>query len=231
MMEFTLAMLAELVVSIGLGLELYFKGLGDKVSIQNHTLDDFKFLHGVLFVFYLAAFILATVQRVQVRSEDPETKLIDETNRAEGVDSHSLSSNTEDYGSSGEDWGRLLSASSLEVHVTEARAIWDVYDLPMTLTAASYFLRFFLSGLRLLWRDSMGDVRSWYVPPNIDYLIHRYGEFVMLMIGEGVLSLLIIETVETKDYYTAVIFGMLTMIFIHVLKSESEPTDSSKHAL
>ena len=77
----------------------------------------------------------------------------------------------------------------------------------------------------------MGDVRSWYVPANIDYLIHRYGEFVMLMIGEGVLSLLIIETVEAKKYYAAVIFGLLTMIFIHVLKSESEPTESSEHAL
>ena len=74
----------------------------------------------------------------------------------------------------------------------------------------------------------MGDVRNWYVPTNIDYLIHRYGEFVMLMIGEGVLSLLIVQT--TNDY-TAVIFGMLTMIFIFVLKVESEPTDSSNHAL
>jgi hypothetical protein len=181
-MEFTLAMLVEQIVSIGLGLELYFKALGDRVSIQNHTLDNFRFLHGITFVLYLAAFILATVQYVRVQG----------------------------------------------VKGTGERANWDIYDLPMTLTAASYFLRFFLSGLRLLWRDTMGDVRNWYVPANIDYLIHRYGEFVMLMIGEGVLSLLI---VQTTDDYTAVIFGMLTMIFIHVLKSESEPTDSSKHAL
>ena len=75
-----------------------------------------------------------------------------------------------------------------------------------------------------------GD-QSWFVPANIDYLIHRYGEFVMLMIGEGVLSLLIIETVETTDYFVTLICGLLTMIFIFVLKTESEPHDSSKHAV
>jgi len=76
-----------------------------------------------------------------------------------------------------------------------------------------------------------GDVQSWYIPTNTDYLIHRYGEFVMLMIGEGVLSLLVIETVETHDYFVAIVCGLLTMIFIFVLKTESEPHDSSKHAL
>ena len=167
-----------------------------------------------------------------------------ESDGVEGVESHSLPHNTEDSGkvdlhtvsgeqnSAGEDGGRLLSTSSPEVHGIEARPIWDTYDLPMTFTAASYFLRFFSTGLRFLWRDTKGDIRSWYVPPNIDYLIHRYGEeFVMLMIGEGVLSLLIIETIETPEYFIAVMFGMLTMIFIFVLKVESEPTDSSNHAL
>ena len=53
----------------------------------------------------------------------------------------------------------------------------------------------------------------------------------MLMIGEGELSILIIETVEVKEYYVAVMCGLLTMIFIYVLKTESEPSDLSKHAL
>ena len=74
-------------------------------------------------------------------------------------------------------------------------------------------------------------MRNWYIPVNIDYLIHRYGEFVMLMIGEGVLSLLIVEKTHTNDYFVAIVCGLLTMIFIFVLKTESEPHDLSKHAL
>ncbi len=187
-MEFTIAMLVELMISMGLCLELYYKGLGDKVSIQNHTLDEFKFRNGAFFVLYLAAVIIATVQYVQARKE-------------------------EEFSSGSE------------------RNIWDIYDLPMTLTAAAYFLRFVLMNVRYLLRDRKGDIRSWYIPTNVDYLIHRYGEFVMLMIGEGVVSLLIVDTVENNDYYATVICGLFTMIFIHVLKTESEPEDLSKHAL
>ena len=55
--------------------------------------------------------------------------------------------------------------------------------------------------------------------------------FVMLMMGEGVLSLLIVETVDTAEYYVIVMSGLLTMIFIFTLKTESEPMDISKHAL
>jgi hypothetical protein len=187
-MEFTIGMLVELMISMGLCLELYYKGLGDKVSIQNHTLDEFKFRNGAFFVLYLAAVIIATVQYVEARKE-------------------------EEFSSGSE------------------RNIWDIYDLPMTLTAAAYFLRFVLMNVRYLLRDRKGDIRSWYIPTNVDYLIHRYGEFVMLMIGEGVVSLLIVDTVENTDYYATVICGLFTMIFIHVLKTESEPEDLSKHAL
>ena len=145
---------------------------------------------------------------------------------------HEAATATTDHGS--ESGGhRLLGGSSSshgEGHFV-GRGIWDIYDLPMTLTTVAYFLRFFMTSMRFFLRDMKGDIRNWYVPTNIDYLIHRYGEFVMLMIGEGVLSLLIIETIETPSYYDVVEFGLLTMIFIHVLKTESDPHDSSKHAL
>src|SRR5210317_2349814 len=75
-LEFTLAMFVELMISMGLCLELYFKGLGDRVSIKNHTLDDFKFRNAPLFVFYLAAFIAAAVQYDQARKEASGDHLI-----------------------------------------------------------------------------------------------------------------------------------------------------------
>jgi len=257
-LEFTIAMLVELMIAMGLCLELYFKGLGDRESIKNHTLDDFKFRNGALFVFYLAAFIIAAVQYVQARKEDSGDHLIavgeygseywvSDSDASDAhhdsvaaghdtVDSHTLedlhndaATATADHGSGESGGHRLLGGSSQEVHYLD-RATWDIYDLPMTLLFAAYILRFFMTSMRFFLRDMKGD-QSWFVPANIDYLIHRYGEFVMLMIGEGVLSLLIIETVETTDYFVTLICGLLTMIFIFVLKTESEPHDSSKHAL
>ena len=208
-MTFTLAMLCELMISMGSGLELYYNGLGDKVSIQNHTLDDFKFGKGPLFVLYLAAFIFAAVQYQY-----------DLAHEANEEDKYRAATPPEDVS---EEADVLLSSI--------ASWDWDMHDLPMTLTAVSYFLRLILSIARLQWWRKNCDFRSRLVPANIDYLIHRYGEFIMLMIGEGVLSLLIVEVIKTKEYYGTVICGLLTMIVIFLLKTQSEPMNGSKHAL
>ena len=58
----------------------------------------------------------------------------------------------------------------------------------------------------------------------LEYVIHRYGECTLLMLGEGILSLLIVETIESKEYILIALFGVITMIFIQILKFESEPT-------
>lgn len=201
-MVFTLTMLLELVMTMGLNVELICKAQGDRLSIKNHTLDEFKFKNGATFALYLAAFILAAVNLT-----------------------HGLEAN---HGAE----HRVLGPASYEDQKAYSPdSLWDIHDLPMTLTTAAYFLRFVLSSIRFHYREKKGDVRNWYIPTNIDYLIHRYGEFVMLMIGEGVLSNLIVKTVETTEYDIVVICGMLSMIFLNVLKTESDPADASKHAL
>ena len=215
---FTVTILLELIMSMVLGLELYCKAIGDKTSIKNHTLDDFRFRNGVLFAFYLAAFIIAAVQHAQSRKGQegglhPAVDVSSEVTKHENGTIHS-------------EGNRLLHEEAITV-----RDKWDIHDLPLTLTAAAFFLQFILSGIRFHYRGRKGDVRDWYVPANIDYLIHRYGEFVMLMIGEGVLSLLIVATVETREYDIIVFCGLVTIIFLFVLKTESEPSDPSKHAL
>jgi len=224
MFGFTLGILAELILSMGLRLELYFKGLGDKIAIQNHTLDDFKFGYAAMFVLYSAAFIIAVVQYDQTKKESAGV-LHAIASIAENTTATLGEHPTEDSGGH-----RLLISSSPSHDVqSPSEAIWAMYDLPMTLTAAAYFLRFIFSGVRFHLRGD--NIRDWYVPTNINFLIHRYGEFVMLMMGEGVLSLLIVETADAAEYYEIVISGLLTMIFIFTLKTESEPMDISKHAL
>ena len=121
-MVFTLAMLVELVLSMGLALEVYFRGVGDRISIMNHTRDDFKFRDGASFVLYaVAAFIVSAVQCVQARQSFDQQK---------------------------------------------DRSIWDLYDLPMTLNASAYLVRFILSSVRILCTDKR-EFRDSFVPTNI----------------------------------------------------------------
>ena len=51
------------------------------------------------------------------------------------------------------------------------------------------------------------------------------------MIGESILSLLIVETIESSEYYTIAALGCLTVIVLQMLKFESEPSTADGHAL
>lgn len=99
--------------------------------------------------------------------------------------------------------------------------IWKLSDLPLTLLAGYYLLSFFTTALARLKKYKTVDIRKRFVPSNIDFEIHRYGEWILLMIGEGILSLLIVATTESKDYYIITTFGVLTMVFIQILTFES----------
>ena len=51
------------------------------------------------------------------------------------------------------------------------------------------------------------------------------------MIGESILSLLIVETTEATEYYAIALLGCLTVIVLQMLKYESEPAHADGHAL
>lgn len=53
-----------------------------------------------------------------------------------------------------------------------------------------------------------------------DYMIHRYAEWMMLMLGEGILSL---EVVHNEGYYLTAFFGISTMMTIATVKFGDEP--------
>lgn len=65
---------------------------------------------------------------------------------------------------------------------------------------------------------------------NIGFFIHRFGEWIMLMLGESVLSLLIVPT-QPGDYYKAFFCGLLSISILSVLHFQSQPHDADGHAL
>ena len=66
---------------------------------------------------------------------------------------------------------------------------------------------------------------------NINFAIHRYGEWTMLMLGESVLSLLIVDVSERSDYYKTFFSGILSITFLEFLHFRSQPHDPDDHAL
>jgi hypothetical protein len=69
------------------------------------------------------------------------------------------------------------------------------------------------------------------VPLNIAFIIRRYGEWIMLMLGESVLSLLIVDVVESSDYYKTFVSGLVSIILLQYLHYQSQPTDPNEHAM
>mmetsp|Transcript_8215 Transcript_8215/g.10734 ORF Transcript_8215/g.10734 Transcript_8215/m.10734 type:complete len:577 (+) Transcript_8215:116-1846(+) len=80
------------------------------------------------------------------------------------------------------------------------------------------------------WFGRTVDFQQQFVPMNIDYCIHRYGEWIMLLLGESVLSLLIVDLSEGFDYYMTFFGGIITVILLEYLHFQSQPHDPDQHA-
>jgi hypothetical protein len=66
---------------------------------------------------------------------------------------------------------------------------------------------------------------------NVDFLIHRHGEWVLLMLGESVLSLLIVDLSSGVEYYSTFFCGIISIILLEYLHFRSQPHDPGEHAL
>ena len=66
---------------------------------------------------------------------------------------------------------------------------------------------------------------------NIDFIIHRNGEWIMLMLGESIFSLLIAFVgKEGNAFYTVFYCGIVTVIFLQLLHFQSQPHEADSHA-
>jgi hypothetical protein len=67
---------------------------------------------------------------------------------------------------------------------------------------------------------------------NVDFGIHRYAEWTMLMLGESILSLLIVDVpAENPVYFTTFYCSLLTVIFLKDLHFRSMPHTADDHAM
>lgn len=66
---------------------------------------------------------------------------------------------------------------------------------------------------------------------NVVVCIHRLGEWIMLLLGESILSLLIVETSLSKNYYITFYCGIVSVVLLQYLHFRSQPHHASEHAL
>ena len=66
---------------------------------------------------------------------------------------------------------------------------------------------------------------------HIDYAIHRYGEWTMLLLGESVLSLVIVTLSGQRDYIITFLAGVVSTVWLEYLHFRSQPHDPDEHAL
>mmetsp|Transcript_19003 Transcript_19003/g.26753 ORF Transcript_19003/g.26753 Transcript_19003/m.26753 type:complete len:337 (+) Transcript_19003:1-1011(+) len=80
------------------------------------------------------------------------------------------------------------------------------------------------------------DFKKYSVPINIEFCIHRYGEWTMLMLGESILSLLIVNDVPSSQdyvakYYTTFYVGVVSVTLLQYLYFKSQPHSADHHAM
>ena len=70
------------------------------------------------------------------------------------------------------------------------------------------------------------------IPMNIGFMIHRMGEWTMLMLGESIFSLVIVDVPnENRDFFSTFYCGILTVVLLCYLHFQSQPHDPDAHAL
>jgi len=182
-------------------LEVFFLAEGQKSLLKRVASRDFK-LKMVSFPFYLGA---AVVSGINYYSDDNSTDNSSDDyairNSAESENAAAASSNFVDY-------------------------------LPIWLCiggALAHFL-FFLF-LTQIWFPNDGSHKKFTIPLNVEFVIHRNGEWIMLMLGAGILNLLIVDVSAASDYYVTFYCGILSVVLLQYLHFRSQPHDPDNHAI
>lgn len=70
------------------------------------------------------------------------------------------------------------------------------------------------------------------IPMNVDFTLHRNGEWTMLMLGESILSILIVDFPEESPGFNATFYSaVITTILLQYLHFQSQPNKADQHAL
>lgn len=203
--EFSLFVLLDAVAHVLMYVELYCYGKGDTEAIRNQSKAIILYRYLPMIAFSAAAFAVG----LKIHKDHEK-------------DSYTYKGDSNEH--------RYLASSSTDE--TSSGLSYSYNDLPITLLFIYYVLNIIISTIRRGYILPKSNFRKFDVPANIDFMIHRYGEFTMLMLGESILSLLIVDAVPgSSDYWLIFWFGLVTVCLIQSIKFGSEPDHADDHSL
>ena len=110
----------------------------------------------------------------------------------------------------------------------------DVNYWPAYFLIIGYVLEFWIYTplARFLFLPRRGlNYEDLSVPMNIEYVMDRMGEFVMLLLGESVLNIIVEEGEYNWRYFTTFTAGIFTITMLQYMYYRSTPSDPKNHAL
>jgi hypothetical protein len=215
--------LSQLVYMILL-VEIYFYAIGQRAMIQATAIREIvRILPS--FAVYLVAFIVAAVEYFG-HENATDHDYDNSTTYSNDVANSSSSVYNEP------DSHRSLAGSA----TTHESSKENANHIPMLLVLAGYMVSSALFYIQLVFFVPAGGLhKESSVPMNIDFGLHRGNEWIMLMFGESVFSILIVnsvyDTAETEECYTVFFGALLFIILVQVLHFRSQPAHANDHAM
>ena len=96
--------------------------------------------------------------------------------------------------------------------------------------AFAVFYSIFLLVYKVMIRKSVSKDTT--IPMNIEYCLHRYGEWTMLMIGESILSLIVGVPLKNKfPFYFVFACGFFVATSLQFIHYATQPMEADEHAM
>jgi len=124
-----------------------------------------------------------------------------------------------------QDHYRVLASNAIDP------SVWVRGDFPIMILLVGFIVSLTIMQIRIYCAPPFEITKKTSIPMNLDFVIHRHGEWILLMLGESILSLLIVEVKESTQYYVVFFFGVATVILIQHLHFQSQPSHAADHAM
>ena len=214
--------------------EIYFFVDGDKDATKNVVKRDMT-NYGCQGAFYLAATIVSGLQYYDNKSNAEDNFRRGLFSGDEDPEHYACSRmiiTVSSFAAEQCGFNRFLAVSEEDSPYSDSSKYSQSTDIPAWLCLAGYvFNLVHLIVMVLFCYPGGGRHKAYTVPMNIDFVIHRLGEWTMLLLGESILSLLIVETSLSANYYVTFYAGIVSVILLQYLHFRSQPHHADDHAM
>lgn len=217
-------------------LEIYFwvdEATADKDATKNVVKRDMA-NYGCQGTFYLAATILSGLQYYDNKSNaggNVRRGLFSGDDDPEHDACSRMIITVSSFAADQCGFNRFLAASEEDLSYSDSSKYSQSTDTPAWLCLAGYLFNLVHMVVMVFCYPGGGRHKAYTVPMNIDFVIHRLGEWTMLLLGESILSLLIVETSLSANYFVTFYSGLVSVILLQYLHFRSQPHHADDHAM